>query len=63
MEETAGQQPFRGVRYCNYKTTQKGNLLQHVKYVHKGIKYNCGECHFKAKWKNILQQHLQSVHE
>jgi len=47
-------------RHCDYKTTLKTNLRQHVNSFHE---YNCHLCDYKATGKVSLRQHMQSVHE
>ena len=37
---------------CEYKATQKQNLLAHIKSVHEGVKYPCQQCGYKATRKN-----------
>ena len=48
---------------CNYKATQKGDLLRHVKSIHEGVKYPCGQCDYKATQKKHLLRHIKSIHE
>ena len=56
-----------GVKYpcyqCDYKATQKGNLLTHLKSKHEGVKYPCDQCDYKATEKGNLLRHLKSKHE
>ena len=45
----------------SYKT--KGNLAQHIKSVHKGLKYPCDQCQHSAATKAALKRHTCSMHE
>ena len=36
---------------CDFKSTQKGNLLRHIKSIHIGVKLLCNHCDFKATQK------------
>ena len=51
-----GEEAYHGCEHCEYKTTQKGSLLQH-------IIYSCEYTDHKAKWKRNLLRHVQSLHE
>ena len=33
---------------CDYKATQKDNLLTHIKTKHEGVKFPCAQCDYKA---------------
>ena len=35
----------------------------HIKYVHKGIKYNCDQCDKEFTHSGTRHQHIKSVHE
>ena len=48
---------------CDYKATQKGTLLTHIKSNHEGVKYSCEQCDYKATWKRSLFIHIKSFHE
>ena len=48
---------------CEYKATQKGNLLRHIKSTHEGVKFPCEQCEYKAKYKGNLLKHIKSTHE
>ena len=46
------------VYYCNqceYKTTQKDCLQQHIASVHERIVYSCNQCEYKATQKDFFQ--------
>jgi hypothetical protein len=48
---------------CDFKATQKGNLIQHVNSVHRGIrKFKCGQCESSFTTSSHLATHVQSVH-
>ena len=47
---------------CNYKTTWKSKLKQHIESVHKNVTYLCDQCDYKGIQKSNLKQHIQSVH-
>ena len=49
--------------HCDYKASQKGTLLRHIKSRHEGVKYPCGQCGYKASTKSNLLQHIKSIHE
>jgi len=36
---------------------------QHMKSAHRGVKYNCEQCEYKATTKSTLLRHVRSVHE
>ena len=48
---------------CDYKATQKGYLLKHVKAIHEGVKFPCEQCDYKAIRKENLLIHIKSTHE
>ena len=54
-----------GIRYpcdqCDYKATDKGNLMKHIKSIHEGIRYPCGQCTHKAISKGYLKMHIEFV--
>ena len=39
---------------CDYKATQKGNLLRHIESIHEGVKCPCEQCDYKATCKESL---------
>ena len=49
--------------HCNYMTTRKSQLLQHVQSQHEGVIYSCDNCYYNAKWKGDLRKHVKSVHD
>ena len=34
-----------------------------MKSIHEGVRFNCTQCDYKAKQKDVLHQHVKSVHE
>ena len=56
----------QGIKYpcdqCDYKATQKGDLLTHLKSIHEGVKYPCDQCDYKATQKCHLLTHSNSKH-
>lgn len=48
---------------CEYKTTSKYYIKQHVESKHEGIFYNCDGCGYRATQKYILKLHVESDHE
>ena len=52
---------------CNYKSDQKGHLIQHISKVHEGRKKLaceiCPHCDQIFSRKDNLNQHISSVHE
>ena len=47
----------------DYKATEKGSLIQHIKPIHEGERYPCEKCDYKATQKGSLRQHIKSIHE
>ena len=47
---------------CDFETTSRGSLTNHLKSVHLGIRYPCKQCDFQATQKANLKKHHQSVH-
>ena len=51
----------KGSRYyckeCGKQMMNKSNLNTHVRSVHDGIKYPCGQCQYEATSKGSLAQH------
>ena len=43
--------------------TQSNKLLLHIKSIHKGIKYSCNQCDFRATFESNLQRHIKTKHE
>ena len=58
---------MKGVKYpcdkCDYRATEKGHLLTHIKSKHEGVKYPCDKCDYKATQKGNLLNHIKSKHE
>ena len=48
---------------CPYKTSHKGNFLQHMQVHNDTRNYLCKECPYKSKTKDTLKDHIKSVHE
>ena len=48
---------------CGKNYTSKGNLYLHVRALHKGADYPCGQFEYRANGKTHLKKHIQSVHE
>ena len=48
---------------CNYISTQKHHLKQHLEAKHEGIKYPCPQCDYQASTVGNLRQHMQNKHE
>ena len=48
---------------CSKSYNSKGNLRQHLKSAHQGMKYPCNQCEFKATQQGNLKRHIQTVHE
>ena len=44
--------------YCEYKSSQKGDLKIHKKSIHDGVKYSYEYCDCKATEKGNLQRHV-----
>ena len=49
--------------HCDYKATQKSDLLKHTKSIHDGVKFSCDQCDFKASRKSNLMTHIRATHE
>ena len=53
--------------FCDYKSSRKHNLIQHIKAKHKDIENiegdTCGICDFKSSSKHALTQHIKSKHK
>jgi len=50
-------------KFCEYKSTTKGNLQKHIKSVHEGVRYSCELCDYKATHSSHLKRHVKSVHK
>ena len=48
---------------CDYKATQRSNLLRHVQAKHDGVKFPCDNCDYKATQSSNLLRHIKSKHE
>ena len=49
-------------KHCDFNTSYKSSLHQHVQSIHKGVKYSCEHCDHKATKKSHLRIHVQSIH-
>ena len=49
--------------HCDYKSLQSGNLQQHIKSIHEGVKFPCDQCNYKAAHSSTLKQHIKSKHD
>ena len=61
------QSEYKDVCYsckdCEYETTSKGNLKEHTKYVHGGVKYFCNQCDYQSMDRETLNEHEKSIHK
>ena len=48
---------------CGYQATTKGNLAEHKRALHEGVKYPCGQCGYQSTTKGDIAQHKRAVHE
>ena len=48
---------------CDYKTSEKRQLLQHIKSKHEGVRFPCDQCDFITTWKKYLTTHIKLKHE
>ena len=48
---------------CDYKVTQKGDLMLHIKSKHEGVRFPCIQCDYKATTRSSLSSHIQSMHK
>ena len=48
---------------CQSLFESKGNLLNHRKNKHEGVRYPCDSCDYKATKKSNLKQHKQNIHK
>ena len=48
---------------CDYKTTQKCNLRNHLESIHEGTEYACKQCNFRCNFLGNLKKHVQNKHE
>ena len=49
--------------FCDYKTAWNSNVLNHIQYKHKGIRFKCDKCDFGATTRSALKRHNQLRHE
>jgi len=49
--------------HCDYKSTRRNNLTQHIESVHEGVRYPCDYCDYKATKKHYLKTHIRKKHE
>ena len=56
-------QPDHICDICEKKYSSKYTLVQHVKSIHKEIKYSCDHCDFETTQESALRTHIKSVHE
>ena len=47
---------------CDFKATEKGNFLRHIKSIHEGVKFSCEQCDYKATQKSHLLRHFKLKH-
>ena len=47
---------------CDKVFASKGNMVEHHKAAHAGIRYSCDICEYKATRKNVLRRHKSNVH-
>ena len=47
---------------CDYKTSVPRYLQQHIKTIHRGVKYLCEICNHKYSSRTSLSGHIKSVH-
>lgn len=63
----ATNNPLERVKYCceqcDYNSSTKRSLSQHVHSRHEGKIYSCDHCYYKATGKSSLCQHMQSIHD
>ena len=48
---------------CGAEFSTNGNMMQHYRSKHEGVKYPCNQCDYQATRQSSLQTHIQSVHE
>ena len=48
---------------CDYQTTRRCNLNEHIQIKHEGIKYACDQCGSKFARQGDLVKHIQARHE
>ena len=62
-----GKCVHEGVKFpceqCDYKATEKGELLRHMKSIHEGVKFTCEQCDYKATGNGYLLTHIKSIKE
>ena len=49
-------------QHCEYHSTQKGHVKNHVQSIHEGVRYSCQQCDFNATDPCSLRQHIKSKH-
>lgn len=48
---------------CEFKSTRKSNLAQHIKSVHERVKdHHCWLCGFTSTRKRNVEKHVMSMH-
>ena len=47
----------------DYKANFAGNLKEHSKSIHEGVRYPCNQCDYKATLKGNLKKHKMSKHQ
>ena len=63
-EEFHGGKKLHKCLTCDYKTSFKHNLVDHIKAVHEGKKpHKCWICDYSFNKKSNLKQHISTVHE
>ena len=48
---------------CDYKATQRGDLMKHTNSIHKGVSFSCDQCNYKTAQNSNLFRHIESKHE
>ena len=48
---------------CDQVFVNRNNMLNHVRYKHKGVSYPCSQCNYKATQQQSLKRHVESIHE
>ena len=47
-----------GCNKCDVVFRSKTSLSQHIRLVHKGVKYECNQCDYRATMQGILTRHI-----
>ena len=47
---------------CVFRTLSRQALKDHIKLIHRGMKFICDECGFETTTQNLLSQHGKTVH-